>query len=269
MRLLWPVAVMSISTQEIIMAITRSDFVTGKVIENKAWTERLYTLKIRVKQLPFRAGQFVRLQLPVEGEALAKPCSLVNSSDKQDLEIYYNTVQNGQLSNELAALEVGDTIYVSQPAFGYFVLDQIPESKHLWMFATGTGVGPFISLLRSSEIWTRFEKIVLVHSVPIIEELTFAELTEKLQKEHPEQFQYLPCVTRENFSTGLNGRMTDLLVNGDLEKMAGYEINKESSQVMLCGNHNMINDMKTLLAERGMRRNLSHKPGNITTEQYF
>ncbi len=251
------------------MKITRSDFVKGKVIENKAWTERLYSLKIQVEQLPFRAGQFVRLQLPIEGEVVAKPYSLVNPSYEKDLEIYYNTVQNGQLSNELAALKVGDTINVSQPAYGFFVLDQLPESKHLWMFATGTGVGPFISILRTSEVWARFEKIVLVHSVPVIEELTFTELTVKWQKEHPSQFQYFPCVTREYNATGLNGRMTDLLVNGDLEEMAGFEISKDSSHVMLCGNHNMIEDMKTLLAQREMSKHLRHKKGHITTEQYF
>ena len=178
------------------MTIVRSSFVTGEVIENRAWTERLFSLRIRADQMPFDAGQFVRLRLPVEGETVTKPYSLVNAPDEPDIEVYYNTVPNGRLSNVLAALEEGDTIDVSQPANGFFVLDEIPESKHLWMLATGTGLGLYISILRTSAIWERFEKIVLVHGVPLLEELAYDELIETWQQDYPEQFQFVSCDAR-------------------------------------------------------------------------
>jgi ferredoxin--NADP+ reductase len=251
------------------MSITSSSFITGKVLENRAYTDRLYSLRVRADQLPFKAGQFVRLQLTVDGEVVAKPYSLVNSPDEKDIEVFYNTVDNGRFSNSLAALKAGNTIEISQPAFGLFVLDNIPESKHLWMFATGTGLGPYISILKTAEIWQRFEKIVLVHSVPLVEELVYADLIEIWQKKYPEQFQFVSCVTREQNPMGLQGRITDLLTRGILEQYVDLEISEGSSHIMLCGNHNMINDMKTLLAERGMSRHLRHKPGHITTEQYF
>ena len=251
------------------MTIIRSSFITGEVIENRAWTERLFSLRIRADRTPFKAGQFVRLQLPVDGEPVAKSYSLVNAPDEPDMEVFCTTVPNGRLSNILVTLQVGDTIEVSQPAQGFFVLDEIPESKHLWMFATGTGLGPYISILKTAEIWVRFEKIVLVHGVPLIEELAYVDLIWTLQQNHPEQFRFASCVTREQNPVGLHGRMTDLLANGVLEKQAGLAISKEDSHLMLCGNHSMIDDMKTLLAECGMSKHLRHKPGHITTEQYF
>jgi len=251
------------------MTIVRSNFITGEVIENREWTERLFSLRIRVEQLPFKAGQFVRLQLPVYGEKVAKSYSLVNAPDEPDIEVLYNTVPSGQFSNTLAGLNAGDSIEVSQPAHGFFVLDEIPVSKHLWMFATGTGLGPYISILKTAEIWARFEKIVLVHGTPLTEELVYVDLISSWQRSNPEQFRFTSCVTREQNSAGLHGRVTDLFAEGILEKQVGLEIRKENSHIMLCGNHNMIDDMKTSLAERGMSKHLRHKPGHITTEQYF
>lgn len=251
------------------MEIKRSNFITGEVIEKKAWTDRLYSLKIRANQMPFKAGQFIRLQLIVDGEVVAKPYSLVNSPEEADVEVFFNTVENGRLSNSLVALQAGNTIEVSQPASGFFVLDELPESKHLWMFATGTGLGPYISILKTAELWQCYEKIVLVHGVPLLEELAYADIIATWQQEHPEQFRFVTCITREQNPAGLEGRMTDLLGKDILEKHVGLEINAANSHIMLCGNHNMIDDMKTLLGERGMSKHLRHKPGHVTTEQYF
>lgn len=251
------------------MNATSSKFISGEVIENRAWTDRLYLLKIRAAKMSFKAGQFVRLQLTIDGENIARPYSLVNSPDEQDIVIFYSTVDKGQLSNALAALQAGDTIEVSRLAYGFFVLDEVPESKHLWMIATGTGLGPYISILKTPEIWQRYEKIVLVHGVALASEQIYTDQIETWQQQYPEQFQYVACITREQNPTGLQGRVTDLLSKGTLEKHVKLEISEANSHVMLCGNHNMINDMKALLAERGMSRHLRHKPGHITTEQYF
>lgn len=259
------------------MAIQRSTWQQGEVIENKAWTERLFTLRIRVAQQAFKAGQFIRLQLPIaatsgkEPEMVAKSYSLVNAPHEAAdvVEVFYNTVPDGRLSNALAALQVGDSIEVSQPANGFFVLDEVPDAKHLWLVATGTGLGPYISILKTDQVWQRFKKIVLVHGVPLRAELAYADVIRQWQAVHPEQFRFVSCVTQEANPDGLAGRITTMLAEGMLEKAAGVAMHKDDSHVMLCGNHAMINDMKALLAERNMDKHLRHKPGHITTEQYF
>ena len=137
------------------------------------------------------------------------------------------------------------------------------------MFATGTGLGPYISILKTAEVWGSFEKIVLIHGAPLVKELAYADQIETWQQTNPDQFRFTSCVTREKNLAGLHGRVTELLANGELEEQVGLKIEKESSHVMLCGNHNMIDDMKASLAERGLRKHLRHKPGQITTEKYF
>ena len=137
------------------------------------------------------------------------------------------------------------------------------------MFATGSGLGPYISILKTAEIWERFEKIVLVHGAPLVKELVYADLIRTWQQNSPDQFRFISCVTREQNPAGLHGRVTDLFAKGDLENEIGLEISKENSHLMLCGNHNMIDAMKTSLAKRGLKKHLRHKPGHITTEEYF
>jgi ferredoxin--NADP+ reductase len=135
--------------------------------------------------------------------------------------------------------------------------------------ATGTGLGPYLSILKTAQAWERFEKIVLVHGVPLVSELAYAELIQSFADQHPDQFRFISCVTREANPNGLEGRITSNFESGALEAAAGITPDPQDSHVMLCGNHEMLNEMKTLLAQRGMQRHLRHKPGHITTEQYF
>ena len=250
--------------------ITRSAFVEGKVLTNNQLSERLYALRIAMELQPFRAGQFVRLQLPVGEEKVAKSYSLVNAPDDPIAEVFFNTVPDGRLSNALAALQAGDNIEVSQPANGFFVLEELPQKPELWLVATGTGLGPYLSMLRTQQIWQQFSKIVLIHGVAVREELAYQEeIIQPALAEHPTQLQYISCVTQEENPTGFNGRVTAALSSGWLEQQTGLTISADNSAVMLCGNHAMINDMKALLKEREMKKHLRHKAGNIVTEQYF
>ena len=130
-----------------------SAFLPSRVIENKQWAENLFSIRLAVELQPFKAGQFVRVQLTIDGEPMAKPYSLVNSPEQDVAEIFYNIVPDGPMSNGLAALKVDDVIAISQPAAGFFVLDELPDTKNLWMFATGTGLGPYLSILQEAEVW--------------------------------------------------------------------------------------------------------------------
>lgn len=253
--------------------IIRTTWHNAEVLSNQRWTEGLLTLRVRTELLPFTAGQFVTLRLPIptaDGvELVAKSYSLINAPHEEALEIFYNIVPNGKLSNALARLQPGDNLEISQPAKGFFVLDEIPAVLNLWMIATGTGLGPYLSILKTPQPWQRFQKIVLVHGVPLVNELAYIDLIQAFATQHPEQFRFISCVTREAHSQGLEGRITTHFESGSLEQIAGTQIAADDTHVMLCGNHNMLNDMKALLAQRGMQRHLRHKPGHITTEQYF
>lgn len=251
-----------------------ANWVQAKVIENRQLTDRHYALIFEAKLLPFTAGQFARLQVEVENdkgelEKFANPYSLLNTPDDKYAEVYFNTVIDGKVSNGLAALKPGDTVEIAQPCVGFFVLSQIPEAKHLWMLSTGTGIGPYFSMLKTTEAWERFEKIILVHAVPIADELNYSELIEQFAKEHPDQFQYISIVSREDHEGSLKGRIPALIENGKLEAQARLEINKENSHVMLCGNNGLLEDSKAVLKERGMDRHLNRKPGHVSSEKYF
>lgn len=255
-----------------------ANWIPANVIENRQLSDRHYALVFEADLMPFQAGQFARLQVEVEGETgelekFANPYSLINTPDEKYAEVYFNTVEDGKVSNGLAALKPGDTLEIAQPCVGFFVLSQVPDSKHLWMLSTGTGIGPYLSMLKTKKAWERFEKIMLVHAVPHVEELTYAELIAQFSVDYPEQFQYIPVVSREDHTHNnekvLKGRIPALIEDGSLEKKAGLEINKDNSHVMLCGNSGMLKDSKAILKERGMDRHLNHKPGHVSSEQYW
>ena len=246
-----------------------SAFLNARVVENKQWAENLFSIRLSAPLQPFKAGQFVRLQIDIDGEPMAKPYSLVNAPNQGHAEVFYNIVPDGPMSNALAALTADDLIEISQPAAGFFVLDEVPDSKHLWMFATGTGLGPYLSILQETEAWERFDKLILIHAVSYANNLAYQEMIMNFSKHQQDQFRYIPIVSREDHVGALKGRIPALIQDGQLESAAELIIGPDTSHIMLCGNQNMIADTKAALAERGMKKHLRRKPGHITTEQYF
>jgi ferredoxin--NADP+ reductase len=240
----------------------------AEVVENHRWTERLYSLRFDVELPAFKAGQFVRVGLDIDGERVTRPYSLVNAPGQGLGEIYYNPVPEGPLSPRLAALQPGDQLWVSDNANGLLVLDEIPDSRHLWLFATGTGIGPFVSILATEEPWQRFERVVLVHSVRTVAELGYRDQLEALAEVRPAQFRYLPTVTRETLPGGLGRRIPDLLVDGSLEQAADLPISAAHAHVLLCGSAQMIGDTSEILGGRGLKKHRRREPGHISIEKY-
>ena len=243
------------------------DWIEGEVIENKAWTDTLFSLRFRAPIGSFRAGQFVRIALEIDGEVVARPYSLVNSPAEQELEIFFNIVPEGPLTPMLAMLQRGDVIKVANQPYGFLTIEEVPDARHLWMLATGTGVGPFISMLKSVHTWQRFEKVVLVYSVKTGRELAYQDAIANIRERH-QQLSYVPLVTRELIDGAINKRVTAALESGDLEQYAGIQISPEDSHVMMCGNSGMIADVTGLLKTRNMRKHMRREPGHITTEKY-
>lgn len=245
-----------------------ANWLTGTVVEKKNWTERLISLRIDAPLSDFRAGQFVRVALELEGEQVARPYSLVNAPDEKLLEIYFDIVPGGPLSPKLAELEPGDTLQVADNPSGFLTINEVPEVKHLWMLATGTGIGPFLSCLKTDEPWQRFEKIVLAYSVRSKQELSYMDTISELTKKYPDQMQFVPFVTRGEMPGAIEMRITAAIDSGEFERKAGLKIEADSSHIMMCGNSDMIKEVSELLESRGMRKHRRREPGHITTEKY-
>jgi ferredoxin--NADP+ reductase len=244
-----------------------ANWLDGKVIEKKQWNERLFSLRIRCDLENFESGQFVRVALDIDGERVARPYSLVNTPDDDYLEIYFNIVAEGPLTPKLAELEEGDKIFVTDKANGFLTVTELPECKNLWMLATGTGVGPFLSILKGEKVWQRFEKVVLGYSVRDLSELSYREQISAIEKQHGEQFSFVPFVTREKVDGAMNQRITTCIEDASFEARVGVSIN-EDSHIMVCGNSAMISSVTEVLEKRGLRKHRRREPGHITTEKY-
>ncbi|MCU7842939.1 MAG: ferredoxin--NADP reductase [Candidatus Thiodiazotropha sp. (ex Monitilora ramsayi)] len=243
-------------------------WIEGKIVEKRRWSDRLYSLRFEAQVEPFSAGQFTRLALEIDGERVARPYSFVNPPHDNLLEVYFNEVVDGPLSPRLAALQPGDNLWVSARPNGFFTLDQIPDSENLWMLATGTALGVYLSILRTQESWQRFRNLLLVHNVPSRDHLSYRDEISTLQATHESNFRYLPITSRENAEGVLNGRILAALEDGRLERQAELTLSAENSHVMLCGNINMIKEVSAVLVTRGMRKHRKKEPGHITTEKY-
>jgi len=245
-----------------------ASWLNGKVIDNRRLNDYLTSLIIDVELGGYESGQFVRIGLPDGDDVLARPYSLVNTPQENYLEVYFNIVEEGPLSPRLFDLKAGDDILVADNPSGFLTASEIPDSRHLWMIATGTGIGPFLSILKSEAAWEKFEKIILCYSVSYAQELAYQDIIEQVGDKHGEQFCYVPIVTREARANALGKRITSLIQEGSLEQSAKITINAENSHVMMCGSSNMITDVSAELNSRQMKKHRRRDPGHFTTEKY-
>lgn len=247
-----------------------AEWVNAEVKEVKNWTDALFSLRVNAPIDPFVAGQFAKLALEIDGERVQRAYSYVNAPSDDLLEFYLVTVPEGKLSPHLQALQPGDQVMVTKEAAGFFVLDEVPDCKTLWMLATGTAIGPYLSMLQQGEGVDRFENIVLVHATRYAADLSFLPLMQQLQQRYPGRLHIQTVVSREAVPGSLTGRVPALIENGELERATGLKLDADNSHLMLCGNPQMVRDTQQLLKEtRGMRKHLKRKPGHITSEHYW
>ena len=242
-----------------------SKWLEGRVVENRHWTDALFSLRVEGVALSFQAGQFVRIALE---EDLARPFSFVNPPADPVLEFYGIVVPEGPLSPRLARLRAGERLLVASNPAGFLVLSEVPDADTLWLVSTGTGIAPFLSILRSETPWKRFGKVVLVHAVRHARELVYTDLIGKVHRENPGLFHYVTFVSREKSPASLQGRIPAAMRDGRLEAAAGASLN-ERAHVMLCGNPDMLKDAQAALAERGLRKHRRRTPGHITVESFW
>ena len=249
-----------------------SSWLEGKVIENRHWTGTLFSLRVTLGKsgppLAFEAGQFVRIALDLGGGRVARPFSFVNAPEDPVLEFYGVIVPEGPLSPPLARLAAGDRLWVADNPSGFLVLSEVPPAEELWLLATGAGIAPFLSILRTEAPWQRYRRVILVHAARRASELVYPDLMEAVAGTRGNRFVSIKFTSREKTPNALEGRMPAAIRDGRLEA-AGAPISPERSQFMLCGNPQMLKDVAAALAERGLRKHRRRAPGHITVESFW
>ena len=254
-------------------------FIEGRITGRTDYTDVLFSLRIDAAIAPFEAGQYCRLGLALngatggaDGSITFRPYSMVNAPHQAPLEIILIKVpaaEGGVLSPALHQLQVGDSVCVAPTAFGYFTLAEAPAAPVLWALATGTAIGPFLSMMKTAELWKKYARVVLVHAVRTVAELTYRDQIETISAAHSAEFQYLPFVSREDHAGAIRSRIPQAIVDGSLEARVGIALNVETAHCMLCGNPDMVRDTLVALALRGFKKHRPKQPGQITVEAYW
>lgn len=249
-----------------------------KVLRLHWWTDKLVTFTTtRPPGYSFAAGQYARLGLRDANGLVWRAYSMVSSPAQEFLEFYGVLVPNGLFTTQMKALKEGDGILVEKQCYGFMTPDRFTDGEDLWMIATGTGVGPFISMLRDRYVWERFRNLILVHGVRHADEFAYRDELASYCRQAPfdagSRLRLVRTVTRDASSSAdsmtLHGRVTALFENGALEKTVGLPMTDTASRFMLCGNPEMIEDMRKLLHGRGMRPVRRALPGHFVTENYW
>lgn len=252
------------------MMSSHTGYHRAQVVERVDWTDELFSLRVSHTPLDFVAGQFTKLGLETaDGELISRAYSLVNAPDTQNgHEFLITTVPQGKLSPSLQALVAGDSIWVGDSAHGDLTRASVPEqTQDLWLLATGTGIGPFLSLLQGRQLAPR--RIILVHGVRFARDLAYQALIHKLLNEYQGQLSYHPVVSREPVENTLQGRIPALIDSAALQDAAGVRMSPQHSFAMLCGNPDMIKDTIKSLQNQGLERYRQATGGNIIHERYW
>ncbi|MEK6789275.1 MAG: ferredoxin--NADP reductase [Pseudomonadota bacterium] len=253
-----------------------SAFNEEKILSVHHWNDTLFSFTTtRDASLRFKTGQFVMIGLMVDGKPLMRAYSVVSAHYTDHLEFYSIKVQDGPLTSRLQHLQPGDTLLVSRKPTGSLIMDNLKPGKNLYLLSTGTGLAPFMSVIRDPDFYEAFDKIVLTHGVRWKSELGYFEhITEDMpEDEHfgdlvRDKLIYYPTVTREDF--GMQGRLTDLIRNGKLFQDIGLPpLNPENDRVMICGSPAMLKDLVEILEARGFVEGTSHAPGDYVIERAF
>ena len=252
------------------------EFNRETVIDVHHWSDTLFTIKAtRDRSLRFRNGEFAMMGLEVEGKPLLRAYSMASANYEDHLEFYSIKVQHGPLTSRLQHIKAGDQLLVSKKPTGTLLWDRLRPGRQLYLLSTGTGLAPFLSIIKDPEVYENFEKVILVHGCRYINELTYQRLiTHELK--HNEYFGesvrekliYYPAVTREPFKN--YGRITSLLKSGKLmEDIDMPKLNLDDDRFMLCGSPAMLNSLTAILDDLGFSETRRDDIGEYVIERAF
>ena len=240
------------------------------------WTDRLFSFTTtRDMGLRFSNGHFTMIGLTVNNKPLLRAYSIVSPNYEEHLEFLSIKVPDGPLTSKLQHIQVGDTIIVGKKPTGTLLCDYLLPGKRLYLLGTGTGLAPFMSIIRDPETYERFEQVILVHGVRQVNELAYHDyITQELPQHEflgemvSAQLRYYPTVTREPYVN--EGRVTDLIENGKLFADLGVPpLNPAEDRVMICGSPAMLRDLKRICEERGLQEGNTTTPGAFVIERAF
>ncbi len=237
-----------------------SNIATEKVLHVHHWNDTLFSFRTtRAPGLRFRNGHFVMLGLPVEGKPLMRAYSVASANHDEHLEFFSIKVPDGPLTSRLQHLKPGDEVMVGRKPVGSLVLDDLRPGRNVYLLSTGTGLAPFMSIIRDPETYERFEKVVLIHGVRWVSELAYADLiTQQLPEDEflgemvRDKLVYYPTVTREPFRN--QGRLTEVIESGRLFADTGLPpLDPKLDRAMICGSAAMLKDTSAMLDARGFQ----------------
>jgi ferredoxin--NADP+ reductase len=253
-----------------------SAFNEERVLHVHHWTDRLFSFTTtRHTSLRFSNGHFTMIGLRVNEKPLLRAYSIVSANYEEHLEFLSIKVPDGPLTSRLQHIQKGDAIIVGRKPTGTLLIDYLVPGKRLYLLGTGTGIAPFLSIIRDPETYEKFETVVLVHGTRLVKELAYRHyLAEELPQHEflgemvQKQLRYYPTVTREPFQH--TGRMTALIDNGKLaDDLHLPQLNRLEDRVMICGSPEMLRDLKRMMHERGFEEGSTHKPGEFVIERAF
>ncbi len=240
------------------------------------WNDTLFSFRTtRDPGFRFKNGHFTMIGLQLEDRPLLRAYSIASANYEEEMEFFSIKVPDGPLTSKLQRLKVGDKILVSRKPTGTLVADNLLPGRNLWLLSTGTGLAPFMSIIKDPDIYERFDKVILTHGVRHVSELAYADYisAELPQNEFfgdlvKDKLLYYPTVTREPFRN--QGRLTDLLATGKLEADLGLApISVEHDRFMLCGSPAMLKDLTELLDQRGFRESRQGEVHEYVIERAF
>ncbi|GAB4069638.1 ferredoxin-NADP reductase [Ancylobacter sonchi] len=247
-----------------------------RVLSVHHWTDNLFTFTTtRDPALRFKNGQFVMIGLPVNGKPLLRAYSIASANYEETLEFFSIKVPNGPLTSRLKDLKVGDEVIVGRKPTGTLLVDYLVPGRRLYLLSTGTGLAPFMSLIKDPETYENYEKVILVHGVRTVGELAYQDFIEKELPDNEyfgelvrEKLVYYPTVTREPYRN--QGRITDLITSGKLFADLGLPpLDKEDDRVMLCGSPQLLDDMRVILKDLAFEEGSTTEPGDFVIEKAF
>jgi ferredoxin--NADP+ reductase len=254
-----------------------SAFLEERVLSVHHWTDRLFSFTTtRDQALRFSNGHFTMIGLRGDnGKPLLRAYSIASANYEEHLEFLSIKVPDGPLTSKLQHIQVGDTIVVGRKPTGTLLIDYLLPGKRLYLIGTGTGLAPFMSIIRDPETYERFEQVILCHGVRQVNELAYQDfITQELPHNEflgemvSKQLKYYPTVTREPFKN--QGRITDLMDSGKLfEDLGVPKLNPEEDRVMICGSPAMLRDLKSLCEKNGLPEGNTTKPGSFVIERAF
>ena len=239
------------------------------------WTDTLFSFTTtRDPGFRFENGQFIMIGMEINGKPLMRAYSIASANYEEHMEFFSIKVQDGPLTKHLQKIQPGDKLLMSKKPTGTLLVDRLKKGKHLYLLATGTGLAPFLSVIKDPEVYERFDKVILTHGVRQVNELAYQDIIDELPENEffgemvKGKLEYYPSVTREKFHT--TGRLTTALVNGEIAGKFGLPpINVEDDRFMLCGSPSMLKEFCEILDGMGFTETIRADIGEYVIERAF